>query len=47
VSNRFRAPTKTSSYDILSVDDDGDSRYIEVNSTTGDDPSDPFPISAT
>jgi hypothetical protein len=34
-----------SPYDLKSVDDDGGPRYIEVKSTTGDDPSDPFPIS--
>lgn len=37
---------ETSLYDICSLGDEGGPRYIEVKSTTGDDPSDPFPISA-
>lgn len=34
-----------SAYDITSLNDDGSLRYIEVKATTGDDPSEPFPIS--
>jgi Protein NO VEIN, C-terminal len=30
---------------IESLDDEGAVRYIEVKATSGDDPSDPFPIS--
>lgn len=37
---------ETSPYDIRSLDENGEPRYIEVKSTTSDDPSDPFPISA-
>jgi hypothetical protein len=36
---------ETAPYDILSVDDDGGPRYIEVKSTTGADPQEPFEMS--
>ncbi|MET0604624.1 MAG: DUF3883 domain-containing protein [Baekduia sp.] len=36
---------ETSSFDLLSVDDDGGPRYIEVKATTSADPAEAFPIS--